>query len=100
MIVKGENMSEQVKLINKISMEVQELLTKFHDVLVDDTPNELPPLHDIQHHIDLSLDASLHNLPYYRMSFKENETIEELLSEAHTQVSMGTCTCGSNFVNA
>ena len=76
MIVKGENMSEPIK-VNKISMEVQELLIEFHEVfLADDTPNELPHLHDIQHHIDLSHGASLSSLPHYTMSPKENETIE------------------------
>ena len=88
-IVKGENMSEPIK-VNKISMEVKELLTKFHDVLADDTPNELPHLCDIQHRIDLSPSASLPNLPHYRMSRNENVTVEELLSKAHIQVSMST----------
>ena len=90
MIVKGETMSELVQ-VNKISMEVQELLTKFHAVLVDDTPNELPPLRDIQIHIYLSPGASLPNLPHYRMSLKENEIVEELLSKVHIQVNMSIC---------
>ena len=42
MIVKGENVSVPIKE-NKISIEVKELLIEFHDVLADDTPNDLPP---------------------------------------------------------
>ena len=89
-IVKEENISEPVKL-NQISMEVKQMLIEFHDVLANDTPNELPPFRDIQHHIDLSPDASLPNLPHYKISPKENVTVEELLSKAHIQVSMSTC---------
>ena len=85
-IVKGENMSEPIK-VNKISMEVK---TEFHDVLANDTPNELPHLCDIQHRIDLSPSASLPNLPHYRMSPNENVIVEELLSKTHIQVSMST----------
>ena len=57
-------------------MEVKELLIEFHDVLADDTPKELPPLRDIQHYIDLSHGASVPNLPHYRISLKENVTVE------------------------
>ena len=61
MIIKGENMNEPIK-VSKISVEVQELSTEFHDVLVGNTPNEFPPLCDIQHHIDLSRVGNLGGL--------------------------------------
>ena len=63
------------------------MLEKFDDVILEDLPIELPPLCNIQHHIDLILDSFLPNMPHYRMSLKKNEIlrekVEKLLSKWH-----------------
>ena len=57
------------------------MLSEFGDIIVDDLPNELPPIRKISHHMEFILGVSLPNKAAYKMSPQENEEIREQVQE-------------------
>ncbi|KAF7135648.1 hypothetical protein RHSIM_Rhsim08G0121000 [Rhododendron simsii] len=61
---------------SELPSEVAELLSHFSDVAPKELPNELPPIRNIQHAIDLIPGSQLPNLPAYRMNPSEQAELK------------------------
>ena len=55
--------------------KVMEILDKFLDVFQDELPDQLSPLRDIQHAIDLVPRSTLSNLPHYQINPTEHQEL-------------------------
>ena len=72
------------------------MLTDYNDIIVDDLPNDLPPVRSINHRINLIPGATLPNKETYRMTPTENEEIrkqvQEQLDKGLIRESLSPCT--------
>jgi hypothetical protein len=81
--------------VEELSIEIQELLENFVDIVVDKLPHSLPPIRTIRHHIELIPGDSLPNKASYRLTPRENEEVKnqvrELLDKGLVRESLNPC---------
>ena len=81
--------------VTLIPFEVIPVIEEFIDVLSEYLPDQLPPMRDIQHTIDLVPRASLSNLPHYRINLIEHaelkRQVDKLLNKGFIKDSMSSC---------
>ncbi|KAI0493956.1 hypothetical protein KFK09_024086 [Dendrobium nobile] len=79
----------------EIPVAIQPLIEGYSDITTDELPKSLPPMRDIQHHIDLIRGAPLPNIPRYRISPTEHDELHkkvtELLDKGLIKESMSLC---------
>ncbi|RVW88094.1 Transposon Ty3-G Gag-Pol polyprotein [Vitis vinifera] len=89
---KVEEFKEQDK---EYPANVCKILDDFYDLRPAELPNQLPLMRDVQHAIDLIPNASLPNLPAYRMNPTEHaefkRQVDELLTKDFICESLSAC---------
>jgi hypothetical protein len=78
-----------------VPVEFSAMLEEFRDIMSDEILNQLPPIREVQHAIDLIPGSTLPNLPHCRMSPIENEElsrqIQQSLDKGFIRESLSPC---------
>jgi hypothetical protein len=67
--------------LNDLSIEIQELLDEFVDIIFYEFHNALPPIKNISHHIEMIPGEGIPNKATYRTTPKENDEIRTQVQE-------------------
>jgi hypothetical protein len=82
-------------LIDDLPEEIQEMLEKISDIVVDDLPCSFTPIRSISHHIDLILGEIFPNKEAYRLTPQENEEVkkqvQDLMDKGLVRESLSPC---------
>ncbi|RVX15438.1 Transposon Ty3-I Gag-Pol polyprotein [Vitis vinifera] len=93
--IKKSDENAQPKKDKEYPANARKILDDFSDLWPAELPNELPPMRDVQHAIDLIPDASLPNLPAYRMNPTEHaelkRQVDELLTKGFIHENLSPC---------
>ncbi|XP_038989081.1 uncharacterized protein LOC120112937 [Phoenix dactylifera] len=84
-----------LKETSPIPEEMTSLLKEFEEIAPEELPDQLPPMRNIQHAIDLVPGATLPNSPHYRLNLTEHaelkRQVEELLRKGFIRESLSPC---------
>ncbi|GJU74079.1 transposon ty3-I gag-pol polyprotein [Tanacetum coccineum] len=75
----SENIISRDIIMENVPPKLHDLLFEFKNTLPEELTDGLPPLRDIQYQIDIILEASLLNLPHYRMSLTEHDILQGMV---------------------
>ncbi|XP_019094511.1 PREDICTED: uncharacterized protein LOC109129922 [Camelina sativa] len=83
------------KSAEELPREMIEIIEEYKDVFPEEIPPGLPPIHGIEHQIDLVPGSALPNRPSYRTNPVETKElqkqVEELMSKGHIRESLSPC---------
>lgn len=72
-----------------------EAVLEYSNLMPEEMPRGLPPMRDIQHHIDLVPGFSLPNMSHNQISLQEHKILQkkvkELIEKGYIQESMSPC---------